>query len=437
MILSDILTFLGRLHPMIVHLPLGFLILAFLFRILSHTGKYQHLKQAVSLVLLAGTIAAILACVFGYLLSLTGEYDRTLLRNHKWMGITLALVSFVFYLLSSGRWITIPDRIFTISFTGLVLLMVYTGHHGGMLTHGREYINLKILTKNKRIKPASMDQVYLYEDVVQPIFEARCGQCHGGGKNKGGLSMESINDLLTGGKSGPALVSGHALESELYKRITLSVSDEKFMPANGKPPLKSHEIDIIKWWIDHADRLESTKLTEIKGNDTIRNKVAIVLGMAPSQENKEEVFTAQKINPNIPQIFDSIAIENLRKKDWKVRIMMHQPAMLDLTKMASNASDIKDALADLKKLSGNIIWLNLAGDKLTEKDLAFLSDLGNLERLRLEGNPVSDELCNRLKDLNNLEVVNLNETKVSPIGLDLLKKSPSLKRIYSGDPAEK
>jgi hypothetical protein len=117
--------------------------------------------------------------------------------------------------------------------------------------------------------------------------------------------------------------------------------------------------------------------------------------------------------------------------------MMHQPAMLDLTKMASNASDIKDALADLKKLSGNIIWLNLAGDKLTEKDLAFLSDLGNLERLRLEGNPVSDELCNRLKDLNNLEVVNLNETKVSPIGLDLLKKSPSLKRIYSGDPAGK
>ena len=32
MILADVMTFLGRLHPMVVHLPLGFLVLAFLFR---------------------------------------------------------------------------------------------------------------------------------------------------------------------------------------------------------------------------------------------------------------------------------------------------------------------------------------------------------------------------------------------------------------------
>ena len=105
MILADVMTFLGHMHPMVVHLPLGFLVLAFLFRLAAHQERYRHLDEAVPFILLAGSVFAIVACVLGYLLSQSGDYDRHLLRNHRWMGISLAVVSSVFYVLSTRRWL--------------------------------------------------------------------------------------------------------------------------------------------------------------------------------------------------------------------------------------------------------------------------------------------------------------------------------------------
>ena len=76
--LLDIVTFLGHLHPLVVHLPVGFLLLAFIFELASYIKKDLQLKQAIGFILLLGFIAAVLACIFGYLLSLNGlEYFKT------------------------------------------------------------------------------------------------------------------------------------------------------------------------------------------------------------------------------------------------------------------------------------------------------------------------------------------------------------------------
>ena len=81
MILLDIVTFLGRLHPLVVHLPIGFLVLGSVFNLLSYIPRYNVLKQAVSTALLSGFIFAVTACIFGYMLSLSGEYDADVLSN--------------------------------------------------------------------------------------------------------------------------------------------------------------------------------------------------------------------------------------------------------------------------------------------------------------------------------------------------------------------
>ncbi|WP_449436475.1 DUF2231 domain-containing protein [Pedobacter steynii] len=101
MIILDIFTFSGRLHPLIVHLPIGFILLAALFDLLSYTKKYRYLKQSVPLILLIGFIAAVLACIFGYVLSLSGDYDAETLTHHKISGITLAAICGLLYISST------------------------------------------------------------------------------------------------------------------------------------------------------------------------------------------------------------------------------------------------------------------------------------------------------------------------------------------------
>src|SRR5258708_21279984 len=52
---------------------------------------------------------------------------------------------------------------------------------------------------------------------IRPIFEASCIKCHGRGRTKGDLSIESRDTLLKGGESGPAIVSGRSEESRVIE----------------------------------------------------------------------------------------------------------------------------------------------------------------------------------------------------------------------------
>lgn len=427
--LLDIVTFLGHLHPLVVHLPVGFLLLAFIFQLVSYIKKTAHLQQAIEFILLLGFIAAALACIFGYLLSLNGGYERATLRQHKWAGISVAIVSGLLYMLYTKKLLVKPmAQLFSLGC--MTALIAFTGHQGGALTHGSDYLTLKTLTHQKREKPASLNETYIFEDVVQPILQNRCGQCHQGSKLKGKLSIETLESLLKGGKSGAAIVVFKPMESELYKRITLAPSDEKFMPTDGKTPLTKNEIAIIKWWIE-TGAVEEQKLLSIKNNDSITAKVSSWLGFAAPSANGEAETLTQQINPAIPKTADTAAIASLRKKGWTIRWMLKQPAMLDVNKPTFAKTSIADAQNELQQLSKNIIWLNLAGNNLADRDLAFLNQLSNLEKLRLEKNPLTNAVCEQLTSLQHLESVNLYDTNVTEQGLLLLKKNPAIKRVYS------
>jgi uncharacterized membrane protein/mono/diheme cytochrome c family protein len=433
--LLNIFTFAGRLHPLIVHLPIGFLLLAVLFDVLGYTKKYAHLRSAVPLTLLAGFVMAVLACVFGYLLSLGGDYNRITLKHHKVAGIALAVIAGVLYLLTTRRFkavYTATPVLFSVLLAGLFGLMGYAGHQGGNLTHGNDYLSLAVLTHRERPKPASVAQAMIYEDVVHPILEQKCGQCHHPGKLKGKLSMEDLQHLLKGGKNGPAVVPGKPDESELYKRITLDPTHEKFMPADGKPPLTKKEVEIIHWWIAKAMATEGKQLAQLKDNAAIQPQVAAYLGLGGAAAEEEGAGSIeQHLNPDIPANVDMGAVNSLRSKGLMVRIMLQHPAMLDVTLPAGSGKSMAAIKNDLAKVAKNIIWLNLSGNNLTENDLAFLDQLSNLEKLRLEKNPVTDGISDRLVTLKHLEAVNLNETKISAVCLARLEKNPAIKRVYT------
>jgi uncharacterized membrane protein len=275
--LLDIKVFVGHLHPLIVHLAIGFLLLALVFESVSYFKKYQHLKSAVSFSLMLGFASAVIACVCGYALSLTGDYDYNQLNNHKIAGIAVALISGLLVLLTAPqlkKLFPVSRWLFSSLCMVLLITLMYTGHQGGSLTHGSDYLSLKILTEQEIEQPASVDEALLFENVVHPLLTKRCAPCHREGKKKGKLSMTTLASLIKGGESGPAVVGGKLEESELYKRISLDPSHEDFMPADGKTPLTKGETAIITWWIEKGMATEGKKIAELKGAEEIKSAVA-------------------------------------------------------------------------------------------------------------------------------------------------------------------
>ncbi|MBM3793956.1 MAG: DUF1553 domain-containing protein [Acidobacteria bacterium] len=83
-----------------------------------------------------------------------------------------------------------------------------------------------------------------FDHDAAPILRARCMPCHSAKTRSGGLSAESRNDLLRGGKSGAAVISGKPLDSLL---LTMIASGK--MPAGGAK-LPATEIDTVRQWIE-------------------------------------------------------------------------------------------------------------------------------------------------------------------------------------------
>src|ERR1700730_4261194 len=84
----------------------------------------------------------------------------------------------------------------------------------------------------------------IFEKQILPIFEARCAKCHSGASPQAGLDIRTPTGLLSGGNTGPAIVSGSAEKSLLYQRVRTGQ-----MPLGG-PPLSGAELKLIRNWIE-------------------------------------------------------------------------------------------------------------------------------------------------------------------------------------------
>ena len=139
----NITFFIGRFHPVLVHLPIGILLVAFAFHLLSFTSKFRKLKSAVRPSLFFGMLSALTAAVSGYYLSSEGGYDERLLTQHKWMGFATTGLTLIIFLFSRKHsFITKDDRKKAVSilFFPLVILLTWTGHLGGSITHGDDFL---------------------------------------------------------------------------------------------------------------------------------------------------------------------------------------------------------------------------------------------------------------------------------------------------------
>lgn len=439
-LLSDFSLFLGRFHPTFLHLPIGFLLIAFGMEIFSRFRKYEHLRFSVTFVLFFGAASAIIAAVMGYFLAQEGGYNENLLLVHQWLGIGTAVMAMLMFFLR-WRMNNRPELIFAKSYTFLWLFLLVTltlaGHYGGSLTHGEAYLTEHLpapvkelvgvpasFAKKERKKPENINEAVVFEDVILPILEKKCVQCHNPDKKKGDLILASMESFVKGGEHGAIFKAGDAKESGVYKVVTVPRDDEYAMPPDGKEPMTEDEVKLLGWWISEGADFKK-KVGELKVPEEVAKILGVGASGAPASAMKQTIPDVLPTLQATPA--ENAVIEALTKEKIDINPIANGSPFLQV-KISQGLTDAK--LDALQKIATQITWLDLKRTAITDKQLAKLNTFKNLTELRLEMTTISDEGLKNLESLTNLQYLNLYGTKVSDAGLKSLEKLPHLRSVY-------
>lgn len=425
---SDIILFFGRIHPLVVHLPIGFLLLAALAEISVKWKKFEPLKPFTQYIWGLGAIAAFFAVLFGYFLSLSGDYNEDTIFWHKWSGVAVLLLSLVCYYISKKQ-IKIPFHGKSILATLVVVTIFYTGHLGGNLTHGSTYLleyapnpirQLAGLPKKAipRKKVTVLDSADVYLDLISPIMNNRCTSCHNDDKKKGGLKLANFSDLMQGGENGDVIIPGDINTSDLFRRITLPATHDDFMPTEGKRPLTDDEVALIGWWIN-KNAPSSGYFTALNPDQEIIENVNRQLGLDRNKFLREPVKAPKK------EIIDSLS-----NRGFILNVLMKDNYFLEANFSLSEKELAVNSMETLLQIKNQLIWLNMSNSGVTDKDLEQIGQLENLIKLNLSRNKISDIGLIHLEKLKNLESLNLFDTEVSNELLNIIPKFTHLKTLY-------
>ena len=421
----DFVIFLGRFHPLVVHLPIGFLLLAILMEFAGKREKYKHLTAALPFVWMLSAVSAVITAILGYLLSFAGGYNDDTLFWHQWSGILLSLLAVAIWLVKSGR-ISLKSK--QIQMGGIIasaLLLTIAGHMGGSLTHGSDYLTQYLPGRAKpeaeRPPVTNLAAAEAFGDVVQPIINARCKSCHNPDKKKGELLMTSYAALMEGGESGTIIEAGNADESELYKRITLPEDHDDHMPPEGKKPLTEEQIAILHWWIAEGAP-EKTTLSAMNVSEEMNKTISEYLGLSAASPM---AAMAASVSP-----LDDASIEKLRMQGFNANRIAQDNPFIEVDFSVSDTTLGSGQLSALEAVKEHVLWLNLGRSSTGDEALTTVGKCKNLVRLRLQETEISDAGLVHLKQLENLESLNLFGTNITDKGLAELKALQNLKRLY-------
>jgi hypothetical protein len=408
--------FIGHFHPLLVHLPVGILLLISLLVVLSHYQKIQLGDELLKLILILGAVSSLLSCFTGLMLARNEEYDFSTLSWHQWMGISVATVSIVNFFLTNRRLILVFSSIL------LILLLSLTGHLGGTLTHGSNYLSFPSRDKDEEseinLSLVNLDRAKFYADLVRPILKSKCYSCHSQEKQKGKLRLDEKEFILRGGKHGAALIPSKPNDSELISRVELDISNKEHMPPKEKPQLTYQEKEIISLWIEAGADFEQPAMKA----KTFR----LVEEALKTPVRKQSISNVP--DKSIKPASDSDIRRLIAKGVVVTPIANESPYLsVSLIGVPSQASNI---LSELTVIGKNVIWLKLSATNVDNASLPHLEKFSNLTRLSLDNTKISDKGLQNLSSLIQLQNLNLTGTSVSLMGLEKLTPLVNLHSLY-------
>ena len=107
-------------------------------------------------------------------------------------------------------------------------------------------------------------------EAAREVLESKCLECHTKKEAKGGLVLETREDLIKGGDSGTSLTPGNPAGSELVKRVHLPADDDELMPPKKSgPPLTPAEIAALEKWIEGGAPWNGTDVLAAKSKTAL------------------------------------------------------------------------------------------------------------------------------------------------------------------------
>lgn len=407
--------FAGRLHPLLLHLPIGLFAGVVVLEGFALVPGEQRRGVAFArrLLALVGAGAAAVAALSGWWLADEGGYDAELVDDHRWMAIGFAVVFALAALLERRDAPPGRERARRLALVLAGALVAVAGHHGGMLSHGTTFLSSKApawLAPYVGHEAGAAAPVALVADAQGSLggrafaaLQRRCIECHGPDQQKGGLRLDIAADLRT------VLEPGDAPASELMRRVLLPASHPDFMPTEGEP-LTDAEVLALRDWINAGapfEELEAARAVEAAAEAAAAQSLADVAAASGA--------LLVPADPAAPQ--GALRAEYGR----------------------GGGVIGADALRALGALAPRLSELSLAGRDLAPDATAALPELPAVRVLRLDrtlvgGAPLGDADAARLVARTpNVEKLVVHSTSVGDDWLAGLGALPALAELYVAD----
>ncbi|HRQ50019.1 MAG TPA: FN3 associated domain-containing protein [Agriterribacter sp.] len=404
----------GRLHPMFLHFPIVLLLISF-FTMWIPAGKDAE-NEWLALLRLAAALSAVITAILGMLLSLEDAGEGNVLLLHKWGGVSVATLGFLFY---SYHDFLVKHKVFTKSFTIVAgFAIIITGHWGADLTHGENYVLAPIQKQQRNVTPP--DKAVVFADIRQPILESKCTGCHSTSKLKGELLLENIEGVLAGGKSGPLFIPGQPDTSLLIRRLHLPLNDKKHMPPASKPQLTETESALLYAWIKAGAAAED-KLFSLPEQDTFRILATSYLQPAgPAQPVYDFKAADEK---------KVLALNN----NYRVIVPLGRNSPALSVNLYGRNIFTSRALEELLPLKQQIVELNLSRLPVKDEDMKVIRQFTNMEKLNLNYTDVTAKGVEQLSTLTRLQELTLSGTAVTAPALEKILPIPDLRSVFIWD----
>lgn len=411
--MEPLLQFGGRLHPVVLHAPIGFTIALVLLEVLFIVRRKPMPRDIRVPMAWITALAAITAVASGLLLHEEGGYKAETVQLHQWLSIGVCACCIIAAIAQQiGK-----NAIYGLSLGLGAVVLIPAGHFGATMTHGENFLTEPFTKSDKVVTPVVIPTdapagVSHYASVIAPIFEARCVGCHGAERDKGGLRLHTPEAILAGGDMGPALVAGDADASDILLRMVSPIDDDEHMPPKSKPQPSAAEIDAIRAWIASGAKFDSPATT-------LAGTPAVVANSAPPPE------------PPAPTAPDAAAIETIRTKLAHVEPVARGSHLLliDFSAVAPTISDNEVATL-LAPLSEHVADLNLSRTQISDASLEFIAALPKLRRLNLSSTQITENGLVSLENHSELAELVLTQTKLTDSAFDTFTTLPALTHLY-------
>jgi uncharacterized membrane protein len=410
---GDWLQFLGRFHPTLLHLPIGLIALVPVLEIAG--AKRPALREAAAFVLRAALVLALPTFALGYMLAYGAGDTGTTATRHMWGAVALC-IGLMLCILVRPAWVAREQGfVYPVLLSASLLALLWTGHQGGSITHGGDYLThympqpLRVLIPASGLQGVGADSFFALH--IHPVLDAKCVSCHGSGSAKAGLRLDSYDDLMRGGKDGAVIMAGKPEASLLVTRVTLKPGDPHFMPAEGRTPLTSDEVSWIRAWIRAGASVTAT------------NVPGVNIASERAEPPPQPVGDYSSLVPEIQQMQ-----HGLGAKLVPLSAKASDGLILRTVDVSSSFGDAQ--LAQFEKFAPYIVEAELGRTAVTDACFESLQKFTHLRALHLEGTGITGSNLGKLRNLTQLIYLNLSGTKVTSETVAPVRKMSNLRHLY-------